>query len=63
VVEEEAKPEEDDNTRRKGDLIRLAEDLGYPQDEHDYEMGRIGELLRPAEEGEASEPMPVGALD
>lgn len=63
VVEEEAEAEEDDDTGRIGDLIRLAEELGYPQDEHDYEMGRIGDLLRLAEEGEASGPMPVGALE
>jgi hypothetical protein len=30
VVEEEAEPKEDDDTRRIGELIRLAEDLGYP---------------------------------
>jgi hypothetical protein len=30
VVEEEAELEEDDNTGRIGELIRLAEDLGYP---------------------------------
>ncbi|XP_021315211.1 uncharacterized protein LOC110434808 [Sorghum bicolor] len=63
VVEEEDEAEEDDDTGRIGDLIRLAEELGYPQDEHDYEMGRIGDLLRLAEEGEASGPMPVGALE
>jgi hypothetical protein len=32
VVEEEAEPEEDDDTGRIGELIRLAEELGYPQD-------------------------------
>jgi len=63
VVEEEAEAEEDDDARRIGDLIRLAEDLGYPQDDHDYKMGRIGELLRLAEEGEALGPMPVGGLE
>jgi hypothetical protein len=29
-VEEEAEPEEDDDTGRIGELIRLAEDLCYP---------------------------------
>ena len=29
VVEEDAEPEEDDDTRMIGELIRLAEDLGY----------------------------------
>jgi hypothetical protein len=38
VVEEEAEPEEDDDTRRIGELSRLAEDLGYPQDEDAYDM-------------------------
>jgi hypothetical protein len=50
MVEEEAEPEEDDDTRRIGELIRLAEELGYPQDEDAYDMGRIAELLRLAEE-------------
>jgi hypothetical protein len=50
VVKEEAEPEEDDDTGRIGELIRLAEDLGYPQDEDAYDMGRIAELLRLAEE-------------
>lgn len=50
VVEEEAEPEEDDDTGRIGELIRLAEELGYPQDEDAYDMGRIAELLRLAEE-------------
>jgi hypothetical protein len=50
VVDEEAEPEEDDDTGRIGELIRLAEELGYPQDEDAYDMGRIAELLRLAEE-------------
>jgi hypothetical protein len=35
VVEEEAEAEEDDDTGRIGDLIRLAEELGYPEEKHD----------------------------
>jgi hypothetical protein len=50
VVEEETEPEADDDTGRIGELIRLAEDLGYPQDEDAYDMGRIAELLCLAEE-------------
>jgi hypothetical protein len=32
VVDEEAEPEEDDDTGRIGELIRLAEQLGYQED-------------------------------
>jgi len=71
VVEEEAEPEEDDNTGRIGELIHLAEDLGYPQDEDDYNMGRIAELLRlveelglmPGDDGDVFVTEPVGALE
>jgi hypothetical protein len=70
MVEEEAKPEEDDDTRRIGELIRLAEELGYPQDEDAYDMGRIAELLRlteelgpmPEEDGDAFVTRPVRDL-
>jgi hypothetical protein len=71
VVEEEAEPEEDDDTGRIGELIHLAEELGYPQDKDAYDMRRIAELLRlveelgpmPEEDGDAFVTGPVRDLE